>query len=271
MKKLLIFGLLIAVAFVSCKKDEDKGDPPKMIDLTIAGDNSSATVFFNEGVYKLDNKSGNLDASTFQVAFSGGTATLASFEVTHVAGEDQAIITIVYTGIASGDEQLTVSPKSATSIYNAKGAAMETSQSVNVYLNELGIIGEWYSSGTNVAFLLSYYFAVDSIYAKFEPNNSYIVKSYDVAGALTTYTGTFTQTKSTVGSIWNITVNQSAPSVATSVGIFEIYPTSPITMFYEVVQTEPPAGTPPTPEAGFGSTNGGALLDWNIQKYIKLN
>lgn len=41
-------------------------------------------------------------------------------------------------------------------------------------------------------------------------------------------------------------------------------------MKYEVVQTEPNIGsTPPTPEGGFGSTNGGAIGDINIQKFVK--
>ena len=41
-----------------------------------------------------------------------------------------------------------------------------------------GITGEWYSSKTNVAVLLSYYFKVDSIYANFNANNTYHVESF---------------------------------------------------------------------------------------------
>jgi hypothetical protein len=56
------------------------------------------------------------------------------------------------------------------------------------------------------------------------------------------------------------------------VGIFDISTaTNPYTMQYEVAQTEPSIGaTPPTAAAGFGSTNGGALGTFNIQKYIKI-
>jgi hypothetical protein len=135
----------------------------------------------------------------------------------------------------------------------------------------IGIVGEWYSSGSNVAVLLSTYFQIDSIYAKFETNNTYLVKSF-ANGAQTVYSGTFVQAKSTSGNIWNITLNQSTPTSVTSVGIFEVSTaTNPYTMQYEVAQTQPDIGAvPPTATAGFGSTNGGALLTWNIQKFVKI-
>jgi hypothetical protein len=136
---------------------------------------------------------------------------------------------------------------------------------------KIGIVGEWYSSGDNVAFLLSYYFGIDSIYAKFETNNTYLVESF-ANDAKTTYVGTYAQNKSGTGTIWNITLNQSSPTAVTSVGIFDISTsTNPYTMMYEVVQTEPSIGaTPPTATAGFGSTNGGQLGNFNIQKFVKI-
>jgi hypothetical protein len=41
-------------------------------------------------------------------------------------------------------------------------------------------------------------------------------------------------------------------------------------MKYEVVQTNPPAGTPPTAAQGFCSTNGGALGCLNLQRFIRI-
>lgn len=136
---------------------------------------------------------------------------------------------------------------------------------------KIGVVGEWYSSGDNVAVLLSTYFAVDSIYAKFDSNNTYLVESYS-NGAKTTYTGTYTQEKSGVGTIWNIVLNQSSPTAVTSEGIFDISTAvNPYTMQYEVAQTTPSIGaTAPTAEAGFGSTSGGALGTMNIQSFIKI-
>lgn len=136
---------------------------------------------------------------------------------------------------------------------------------------KIGIVGEWYSSGSNVAPLLVAFFQIDSIYAKFETNNTYVVESFS-GGAKTTFAGTFAQTKSDTGTIWNIVLNQSTPTAVTSTGIFDISTASkPYTMKYEVVQTEPSIGaTPPTPSAGFGSSNGGALGQNNVQKFIKI-
>lgn len=136
----------------------------------------------------------------------------------------------------------------------------------------IGIVGEWYSSGSNVATLLVNVAGIDSIYAKFNSDNTYLVESF-ASGAKTTLTGTYTQAKSGVGNIWTITLNQGSPTALTSEGMFEIDATmNPYTMNYEVAQTEPQITgvTPPTPAGGFGSTSGGALGTINIQKYIKI-
>ena len=132
-----------------------------------------------------------------------------------------------------------------------------------------GLIGNWLSKGADVAPLLKTYFAIDSITAMFKADNTYLVKSYS-KGAATTYSGTYLQTKPATGTIWTIKLNQSTPTAVTSEGIFEVAGTSPnFTLKYEVVQTEPSIGaTPPTITAGFGSSNGGALLQMNVQKFV---
>ncbi len=133
----------------------------------------------------------------------------------------------------------------------------------------VGIQGKWQSSGTNVAPLLVALFKVDSIYAEFNTNMTYTVKQWDTSGTqLATLTGVYTQTKSSTGNIWTITVNQTSPSALTSEGMFEV---TNGTMKYEVVQTTPAIGaTPPTPAAGFGSTNGGAFGLMNVQNYVRI-
>ncbi|HHT22936.1 MAG TPA: hypothetical protein GXZ87_06440 [Bacteroidales bacterium] len=135
---------------------------------------------------------------------------------------------------------------------------------------EDGIVGNWVSKGADVAPLLATYFKVDSITADFKSNNTYAVVSYS-GGTPTNYVGTFVQTKSGTGAIWTIKLNQSTPSAVTSEGIFEITKVGEgYTMKYEVVQTEPDIGaTPPTASAGFGSSNGGALGQNNVQKFVK--
>lgn len=134
-----------------------------------------------------------------------------------------------------------------------------------------GLVGEWYSSKTNIAPLLVN-FKVDSLYAKFNSNNTYHVESF-AAGAKTTLEGTYVQKKSDVGSIWTITLNQSTPTALTSEGIFEITKeaSGKYLMKYEVAQTSPSIGaTAPTVAGGFGSTNGGKIGAINVQKYYKI-
>ena len=148
----------------------------------------------------------------------------------------------------------------------------KSSDDSNIYdPAEEGIVGEWVSSGANVAPLLVM-FQVDSIYADFRSNNTYLVESFDPDKVKTTYTGTYAQVKSSVGNIWTIVLNQSTPSAVTSEGIFEISGSSSsgYTMKYEVVQTEPTLGTAPTPSGGFGSSSGGALGETNIQKFVRI-
>jgi hypothetical protein len=42
-------------------------------------------------------------------------------------------------------------------------------------------------------------------------------------------------------------------------------------LIYEVVQTNPPLGTPPTASAGFCSSNGGTLGCTNVQRYVRID
>lgn len=262
--------MALTASFTSCKDDEDSAEPATMVTLTVTDDNAEATVVFSEGVYRNADKTGNLDAAAFNVTITGGVATLASYSVEHTAGATSAKIMLVLGGAPNGQEVLTVTPASATSIYNAAGAATVVGESKTATLKETGIIGKWYSSGLNVAPLLLS-LGIDSIYADFKTDGSYVVESFS-DGAKTTLTGNFTQTKSGTGNIWNITVNQNQPTALTSQGIFEVMAGNPLSMKYEIAQTDPAiAGvTPPTAAGGFGSTSSGAFGVLNVQTYLKL-
>lgn len=133
------------------------------------------------------------------------------------------------------------------------------------------IVGQWRSEGENVALLL-YSLGYRRIDATFKDDNTYVVVTYDTANATVTLEGTYTTEKSDVDDIYKITINQTKPVALTSEGIFKVDETkNPNEMLYEIVQTQPSIGaTPPTPEAGFGSTNGGALGMINVQKYVKI-
>lgn len=133
-----------------------------------------------------------------------------------------------------------------------------------------GIQGNNYqSSGDNVAILLATFLNVDSIYVEFGVDFTYRVEQFDVDGVMTEYTGTYTQAESSVAGIYDITLLQSAPFASTVMGIYELDATGEV-LTYEVVQTDPAAGTPPTATDGFGSTNGGTLVPptANVQTYL---
>jgi hypothetical protein len=133
-----------------------------------------------------------------------------------------------------------------------------------------GLIGEWVSGGDNVAPLFIAYNLADSAYAKFNDNNTYYVETF-LNSAKTVLEGNFVQTKSGVGNIWTIKLNQTTPSAITSEGIFEVTKTgNTYLMKYEIIQTEPALGIAPTPEGGFGSSSGGAFGEGFVQKYIRI-
>ena len=273
----VMLGILVsAISFTSCDKDDEEVDiPPTIASFSVAADNATATLAFSEVVYKGDNKTGDLDKSAFSVTISGGTATLTDFTVKHMAGSNEVMIALKTNGIANGQEIVTVKPATAKSIYNADGVAMELTQIKTANLNDIGIIGKWGSGGANVALLLTYA-GIDSVYAEFRGDNTYLVESFTPDGSKTTLIGTFTQKRAAISAtagIWNITVNQSSPNALVSEGIFQIFDENPMTMKYEVAQTDPAivGVTPPTAADGFGSTSGGAYGVMNVQNYIKLN
>lgn len=142
-----------------------------------------------------------------------------------------------------------------------------------------GLAGTWISSTADVAPLLKTFFATDSILATFKTDGNYNVVSYSAKNGNATYTGTFTVAKGTKdtlsATIYTIDLRQATPTVARSQGIYVVQTSvSPARMLYEVVQTETPAGTPPTVASGFGSSKGttGAVLSGiysNIQTFRK--
>lgn len=125
------------------------------------------------------------------------------------------------------------------------------------------IVGKW-RAPEPAPILASF---VDSLHVEFKNNQTYLVKSFK-DGAASELKGTYT-TYDGKGSIRKIVLDQSAPTTLTSEGIYRIEGNN---LTYEVAQTKPAqAGvTPPTAEAGFGSTSDGAFQDFNIQKYVKM-
>jgi len=129
------------------------------------------------------------------------------------------------------------------------------------------IVGTWVSKGADLAPGFAA-FAVDSIYATFNEDQTYTVNQY--AGGSTqpvVLTGTFVA--GTQDGIRSITLTQATPSSLTAEGIFQV---STNTMQYEVIQTSPDIGAvAPTVAGGFGSTLvGGTATSLWIQNYDRV-
>lgn len=132
------------------------------------------------------------------------------------------------------------------------------------------IVGTWLSAGDDVATGLATFFAIDSIVATFEDDQTYTVLQYaggsDQPGTLT---GTYVVGDQPEGQIREITLTQNVPSALTAEGIFRV---TGSTMRYEVIQSQPDIGaTAPTVSGGFGSTvAAGATTDLWIQDYVRV-
>lgn len=122
-----------------------------------------------------------------------------------------------------------------------------------------GLVGTWFSSSADVAPLLKIALATDSILVTFKTDGSYNVVSYSAKNGNGTNTGVYTvskSTKDTLGAtIYTIDIRQATPVVSRVQGIYVVQTSvTPARMLYEVVQTESPAGVPPTVTSGFGTT-----------------
>jgi hypothetical protein len=271
-KSFLFLSVAFAVimGFSSCSKDENIA--PKISSAALSTDNKTILVTFSEAVYAKADQTGAIDASALTI--TAPAALTFTYTVTHTAGSTTATVNLTITSVIQGTEVFTVKPASATAIYDNDGAAMAATETVESNaVTRSGIMGSWVSEGSNVAPLLVTYFKVLKVTAEFKANYTYKVNQFNIGNTTTTpdlvFTGTYEMAKSTTGEIWNITCNQELPYTATASGIFEIK-TGPEVLWYEVVQTSGTQNVPPTPAAGFGSSNGGSLGMLNVQKFVRV-
>jgi hypothetical protein len=267
----LSVAFAVLIGFSSCSKDENLA--PKIKTAVVSTDNKTITVTFSEAVYSTATQTGAIDASSLLVT---APAPLAfTYTVTHTAGSTTATINLAITSVIQGTETFTIKPASATAIYDNEGKAMDAAEMIvtNTATKDLGIMGNWISEGANVAPLLVTYFNVLKVEAEFKTDFTYKVNQFNIGNTTTTpdlvFTGTYEIAKSTTGNIWTITCNQDLPYAATASGIFEVK-TNPEVLWYEVVQTSGTQNVPPTPAAGFGSSNNGSLGTINIQKFVRV-
>lgn len=267
----LSVAFAVLIGFSSCSKDENLA--PKIKTAVVSTDNKTITVTFSEAVYSTASQTGAIDASSLLVTAPAPVAF--TYTVTHTAGSTTATINLAITSVIQGTETFTIKPASATAIYDNEGKAMDAAEMIvtNAATKDLGIMGKWISEGENVAPLLVTYFSVMKVEAEFKTDFTYKVNQFNIGNTTTTpdilFTGTYEIAKSTFGNIWTITCNQDLPYAATASGLFEVK-TNPEVLWYEVVQTSGTQNVPPTPAAGFGSSNNGSLGTINIQKFVRV-
>lgn len=265
-KLLTVLFAALMLSIVACDKDDD--DNSMVVEISnyeLSADNTTITVTFNQAVYKNADKTGDLEPSNFGITFFGANAVGAQYSVAHDAGKAVATISIVYNSRIDGNEKIEVTAKAGT-FYGAEGNSVPTDLTVEMDVNELGILGLW--SAYDISAILAATGFDDSLFANFYADQSYKVTAF-MGGAPIAFEGSYEMAKSEFDEIWEITLNQSSPASLMSEGIFKVFPAVQDSMWYEVAQSDPAiAGvTPPTADAGFGSTSGGAYGTANIQKY----
>ena len=135
---------------------------PTISGTSIASDNSTISVTFNETVYNTNGGSGSLQTSDFSLALSSGLSTLSSSTPSSISQSSNTYtLGVSLSGVASADQVITVTPVS-NQIYDIYGSVASTSQSNNT----VNLIDKNYTLTLNGSNEYAYY-ADDS---NFEPS-----------------------------------------------------------------------------------------------------
>lgn len=272
--------LLIVVLITACKKDKDDPiiDPiippppvaPVIDSVRITPDNKTVTVFFSQAVYGVSEAGKQaIDTNHLKVELSNGTAKLDSITIYHTSGAKTSTIELFTSGLINGEEVISVSARTNTSVVNDSSAYLSATNVATVNLKEIGIVGTWISTGANISEIYQY-LNFDTIKMECRFDGTYTFETIKSPSIHNRLSGTYTQSKSDISGIWTITLNQNLPVVAESQGIFKAENELPVKMLYETVQVMPNIGsTPPTPESGFGSSTIFGYL--NTITFLRLN
>ncbi len=244
MKNLLIFvlaGILALAVFTACSDDDDS--PTE----------AAATYVISGAI------SDGTGSALVGIAVDLTGAAIAS-DTTDANGEYE------FANLESGD--YTITPSSSFYTFNPVNSSLSgLSQDEMADFQALTVFeGTWLSAGSNVAFLLSYYFNYDSIRVVFG-TNTVELSSHVAGGAWSQQSGTYVVTQEDSGDVHSIEIVYTAFEQA---GIIQVISATPDTMKLEVVQTLPDIGAVPrTPATGFGSDV--TLGTTNIQVYLREN
>ncbi len=246
MKNILLFTVILALAFMGYACDSSSSDPDSVeIEISVSsldfqdvrfGEDASETITVtNAGDVILDD---------LEVTISGEAYFANPNSLSLNPGNSQDVV-VTFEPETEGDFSGTLTVASASEglsrSVNLSGFAVDP------------ITGEWRSEGEgNVALGLAILAQTARIDAEFLSNNTYNVVSIDSSGTEVQFSGTYTTGPLTDSGIRTIRLEQSVPAAVVSEGIFRIEGEN---MTYEVIQTEPNIGAEaPTVEGGFGST-----------------
>jgi len=275
-RSILFFSVLfLTFVLLSCSGKDKNDDPlpdnsgPSFEALEIFPANRAANLVFSEPVYQGGSIRQPLTAESFSIVLQGGTAVLDSVKVTPATGDSVVIIVLHIHGLVSGEETLTIRPAGAAAIVNARAVPMDSTAVIAATLQDPGITGSWVSTGENLSALFGQ-FGFDSVKIVYGHDGKYTYTSITTGGMKNVLTGTYVQEKIPGNAIRKIRMDQQSPVAATIEGIFQLENGVPVRMIYETAQTEPAVAglTPPTPEAGFGST--GLTGSDNTQVYVRV-
>ena len=137
--KIAIVYILTLFTLISCNKSNDNvpNTYPTMTDISVNGSEKiyTVTIFFNDGVYRNTNRTGDLDERSFKIELTGGTAKMSSYLVSHVAGQKNAAIRISFDSEPNLEEIVTIYPADDEAIYNANGYAMDDDEYKSIGLD----------------------------------------------------------------------------------------------------------------------------------------
>ncbi|MCE1167386.1 MAG: hypothetical protein LWX70_04750 [Sphingobacteriia bacterium] len=267
----LIWFPLLVIVFVSCGKVIDPV-VPAFKSASINSTNDTLTVKLNGSVYSNADATGIITADKIKVLSPGLDMTWSVF---HELGSLEFKVILNITSPILGTEKIEVRPADGNSIFTADGEPMFATASVvsGVLNKELGLIGKWYSTGENLSAKLKDEYKADSVCVEFTQEKTYEMKIFISGNETdepdTLLSGTYKQIRTGKNLIWGIEMTQTVPFESQFSGI-QYFDDETDLLWLEVVRTDSGIDTPPTLEAGFGSSNQGVSGNDFIQKYIKI-
>ena len=128
------------IGFLSCTKDNNLlpvSSAPLMTDVSISGEGLvyDIKVFFNEGVFANNNKTGDLTRNNFSIVILNKDIIITNYIVTHSACQKNANIRIVLNMIPTVNDTIIIQPSMSNSIYNFNGVSMCDSERLTIVID----------------------------------------------------------------------------------------------------------------------------------------